>query len=217
MYVPSHFSESSPDELQRIIRENPLGALVTHTASGLDANHLPFLLDPRKGPLGVLIAHVARANPVWTTVADGAPALVIFRGAQGYISPNWYPGKHETHRRVPTWNYEVVHAHGRIRIHDDARITGSVVARLTHQQEASQSHPWKMSDAPPDYLAEQIRRIVGIEIEITQLEGKRKLNQHHSSRDFDGMPSRFALPGLSAVLRARSSHRRVRRTGPAPS
>lgn len=194
MYLPAHFAETRQDELHRIIRDNPLGMLVTNTATGLEANHLPFLLDERTGACGVLIAHVARANPVWSEVRDGDAVLVVFRGAEGYISPNWYPGKHETHRRVPTWNYEVVHAHGTIHVHDDERFLRGVVGRLTRTHEATQPRPWKMSDAPADYMAEQLQRIVGIEIRITRLEGKRKLNQHHELRDREG-----AIHGLESA------------------
>lgn len=183
MYLPTHFADSRPEEMHRIIREHPLGMLITSTVAGLDANHLPFLLDAGRGPYGTLVAHVARANSLWTEVPDDAAVLVIFLGAQGYISPNWYLSKQETHRHVPTWNYEVVHAHGWFRVHDDARYVGGVVARLTQQHEATQPDPWKMSDAPADYLREKIGQIVGIEIEITRLEGKRKLGQNREVRD----------------------------------
>ena len=184
MYLSPLTAESRPEELQRVIRDYPLGVLVTSGAAGMDANHLPFLLDENRGPNGTLIAHVARANPLWTEVADGDVVLVVFRGAHGYISPNWLESKHETHRQVPTWNYEVVHAHGTIRIHDDEKAVRGVVARLTRQHEAPLPQPWKMSDAPADYLAGQLRRIVGIEIEIVRLVGKRKLGQDEAPRDF---------------------------------
>jgi transcriptional regulator len=186
VYLPEHFAETKPDELQRIIRENPLGMLVTHTASGLDANHLPFELDADRGSFGTLQAHIARANPLWKEVSDGAEVLVVFRGAQGYISPNWYPSKHETHRHVPTWNYEVVHAHGRIRLIDDVKFVGGLVARLTLVNEAAEPRPWKMADAPRDYLEQMLRMIVGIEIEVTRLSGKRKLGQNRETRDVQG-------------------------------
>ena len=119
MYLPEHFAERRPEELERIMRDFPLGTLVTQTDRGLDANHIPFELDSTSGECGTLRGHVARANPIWTEVPSGAEVLVIFRSHQGYISPNWYPSKHETHRHVPTWNYEVVHAHGTLRIIDD--------------------------------------------------------------------------------------------------
>ncbi len=193
MYLPSQFAEPRIEELHRIVRDNAFGMLVAHTASGLEAHHLPLLLDADQGPHGTLLAHVARANAVWREVADGAEVLVVFRGAQGYISPNWYPGKQETHRRVPTWNYEVVHAHGTFHVHDDERFVRGVVAKLTRQHEADQPRPWKMGDAPADYLAEQLSHIVGIEVRITRLDGKRKLNQHHQPQDREG-----AIRGLEA-------------------
>ncbi len=167
--------------------------LVTDTAGGLEANHLPFLLDGDAGGAGVLTAHVARANPVWQAVRDGDEVLVVFRGVHGYISPSWYPGKQETHRRVPTWNYEVVHAHGTIHVRDDEKFTRGVVARLTRQHEADQAEPWKMGDAPPDYIAAELKHILGIEVRLSRLEGKRKLNQHHQPQDREG-----AIRGLES-------------------
>lgn len=193
MYLPKQFAEPRVEELHRIVRENSLGMLVTHTAGGLEANHLPFLLDGDAGGAGFLTAHVARANPVWQEVRDGDEVLVVFRGVQGYISPSWYPGKQETHRRVPTWNYEVVHAHGSIHVRDDEKFLRGVVARLTRQHEADQAEPWKMGDAPPDYIAEELKHIVGIEVRLSRLEGKRKLNQHHQPQDREG-----AIRGLQS-------------------
>src|SRR6218665_931384 len=159
MYIPEPFAEPRLEALHRIIREHPLGLLITHGPDSLDANHLPFLLDADAAPeagggaCGALVAHVARANPVWSEARDGDPVLVVFRGAQGYISPSWYPGKQETHRRVPTWNYEVVHAHGSLQIRDDEKFVRGVVARLTRQHEAALPQPWKIGDAPPDFIA----------------------------------------------------------------
>ena len=186
MYLPTQFAEPRVEELHRIVRDNALCMLVTKTAQGLEAHHLPILLDTEQGDQGALIAHVARANPVWQEVQDGDEVLVVFRGVEGYITPNWYPGKQETHRRVPTWNYEVVHAHGTIHVHDDEKFVRGVVAKLTRRHEADQPTPWKMGDAPADYMSEQLRNIVGIEIRITRLEGKRKLNQHHQPQDREG-------------------------------
>jgi transcriptional regulator len=185
MYTPSLFAEVKREEIWRIVREHPLGMLVTHTSKGLDANHLPFLLDEDRGAFGTLLAHVARSNTVWKEVTDAEQVLVVFRGAQGYISPNWYPNKHETHRDVPTWNYEVVHAHGRIHIRDDERFVRGVVARLTRTHETGEA-PWKMSDAPTDYISGELAQIVGIEVELTRLECKRKLGQNREPRDLNG-------------------------------
>jgi len=206
MYVPEAFAESRTEELHRIIRANPLGMLVTNAASGLEANHLPFLLDAARGASGTLLAHVARANPVWQEVGDGADVLVVFRGPQGYISPSWYLSKHETHRHVPTWNYEVVHAHGRIRVLDDKTFVRGVVARLTREHEAGEPCPWKMGDAPADYISGELDAIVGIEVELTRLDGKRKLSQNREPRDFqstlDALGERGHAELVAAMKRA---------------
>ena len=186
MYMPQHFAETRLAEIHRIVRDNPLGALVTFSAKGLDANHVPFELDAERGESGTLRAHVARANPLLTELSDGAEVMVIFRGAQGYISPNWYPSKHETHRHVPTWNYEVVHAHGRLRIVDDEKFLRGLVGRLTRRNEATEPVPWKMGDAPRDYMDQMVKAVVGIEVELIRLEAKRKLSQNRDQRDFDG-------------------------------
>ncbi len=141
MYLPSHFEESDPQALHALIRDYPLGLLVSHGEAGLDANHLPFELSPAKGAQGTLEAHVARNNPVWSELRDGDEVLVVFRAGDAYISPQWYPSKQEHHRQVPTWNYRVVHAHGRVRIRDDERYVRGLVARLTRTHEATQEPP----------------------------------------------------------------------------
>lgn len=184
MYLPAPFTATPPDDMHRLIVEHPLGTLVANTAHGLQALHVPFLFDGARGAHGGLLAHLARANPFWQQVADGGEVLVVFHGPHGYISPNWYPSKAETHRHVPTWNYEVVHVHGRLRIRDDMRFVRGVVARLTRVHEAAQPVPWKMGDAPADYLDEQLAKIVGLEVEVTRMEGKRKLSQNRDARDF---------------------------------
>lgn len=202
MYLPELFAESRPEELHRIIREHPLGMLVTHTAAGLEANHLPFVMDTSRGASGVLLGHVARANPIWQEVRNGDPVLVVFRGVQGYISPNWYPSKQETHRHVPTWNYEVIHAHGRINVMDGEEFVRGMVAKLTRQSEESEPRPWKMGDAPADYLAQELNQIVGIEIELGRIEGKRKLSQNRNFRDFEGTVSTLEERGNAALAAA---------------
>jgi transcriptional regulator len=183
MYVPPHFDESRTNVLHDFIRQYPFGMLVTHGASGLDANHIPFELNPEQADLGVLSAHVARANPVWEDVANGDEVLVVFRAADAYVSPNWYPSKHEFHKQVPTWNYMVTHAYGRITIRDDERFVRGVVARLTRTHEASQLSPWKMADSSKDFIDMMLKAIVGLEIEITRLVGKAKLSQNRDVRD----------------------------------
>lgn len=183
MYVPGHFAESRTEVLHDLIQRHAFGMLVTHGSSGLDVNHIPFELDTRQGGLGVLTAHVARANPVWQDVRDGDEVLVVFRAGDAYISPNWYPSKHEFHKQVPSWNYVVAHAHGRITIRDDERFVRGVVGRLTRTHEASQPVPWKMGDSSKEFIDTMLKAIVGMEIEITRLVGKSKLSQNKEARD----------------------------------
>jgi transcriptional regulator len=183
MYIPAHFRIQNPQDLHAILRDHPLGALVTAGPEGLDANHIPFEFDPSQGAHGLLTAHVARANPVWQQCQQGADVLVIFRGNESYISPNWYPSKHETHRQVPTWNYEVVHVHGRLTVMDEEKFVRRVVARLTREHEAAEPRPWKMGDSPPEYIAQMLKAVVGIQVEIQRIEGKAKLSQNREARD----------------------------------
>ncbi len=183
MYIPPHFAINNPHDLHAIVREHPLGALVTMGPDGLDANHIPFEFDAAFGEHGLLTAHVARANPVWQQCKDGGAVLVIFRGNESYISPNWYPSKHETHRQVPTWNYEVVHIHGRLTVMDEEKFVRGVVARLTREYEVTEPRPWRMGDSPPDYIEQMLKAVVGIQVEIKRIEGKAKLSQNREERD----------------------------------
>lgn len=197
MYLPAHFSEDRLPELHRIIRDYPLATLVA--PGGLDADHLPFELLTDEQSQGTLIAHVARANPLWQRCPTGTEVLVIFQGAAGYISPNWYPSKHETHRQVPTWNYEVVHVRGVVSIHDDERALRRIVGRLTRRHEAAEPRPWKMSDSAPEYIAGMIQNIVGLEICITSIIGKSKLSQNREPRDRAGAAEVLAERGARAL------------------
>jgi transcriptional regulator len=202
MYIPAHFAITDPAALHRIIADHPLGILVTHGEQGADADHIPFAFDPARGPLGTLSAHVARANPVWQRCPTGTPVMVIFRGAEAFISPSWYPSKHETHRQVPTWNYEVVHAHGILSVHDDERHVRGLVARLTRHHEAAEPRPWKMSDSAPEYIDTMLRNIVGIEIAVSSLVGKSKLSQNRETRDRLSAADTLASRGREELARA---------------
>ncbi len=213
MYVPAHFDEPRLDALHALIRQHPFGALVTQGAQGLDANHLPFDLSAQPGEPGVLRAHVARANPLWREVKDGDEVLVIFQAGDAYISPNWYPSKHEEHRQVPTWNYMVVHAHGRIRVHDDERFVRALVGRLTKTHEATQPTPWKMSDSPREFIDTLVQAIVGIEIGITRLTGKLKLSQNKALGDLRGAAEALKTDGKDAVADAMLACAQARETG----
>lgn len=207
MYIPPHFAAAEAQVLHRIIREHPLGVLVTHGPEGLDAEHIPFEFDPAAGPLGTLTAHVARANALWQRCPTGSPVMVIFRGAEAYVSPSWYPSKHEAHRQVPTWNYEVVHAHGTLTVRDDERFVRGVVARLTRRHEAGEAKPWKMSDSTPEFIDGRLREIVGIEVAVTSLVGKCKLGQNKEARDRLGAADALAARGHEELAQ------RMRRPG----
>ena len=209
MYLPSHFEVNDQPALLALIRQHPLGCLVMHTQEGLDANHLPFeILQQDDGSLR-LLAHVARANPLWQQLASGDRVLVIFKAADGYISPNWYPSKHQTHEQVPTWNYQVVHAHGCIQIRDDEKFVRGVIGRLTRTHEARASQlpgnafaPWKMSDAPAPYLQKMLGAIVGLEIDVERLEGKFKLSQNKQASDRHALMNTLESTGQTAMAQA---------------
>lgn len=203
MYLPTHFQETRDDELFGTIAAFPLGALVVNGPGGLDANHVPFLIDD-SAPDRKLLAHVARANPLWREARDGDPVLVIFRADDAYVSPNWYPSKHEAHRQVPTWNYRVVHVHGRLHVRDSERFVRGVVARLTrtHEALAGSARPWKMTDSSPDYIEHMLASIVGIEIEITNVVGKWKLSQNKDERDRSSAADELRKRGESDISAA---------------
>lgn len=202
MYVPAQFEEKNLDALYDLINNNALGCLMTQHDGRLNANHIPFELCTETESLGVLKAHIARENPLFQQLQDQEEVLVVFQADQGYISPNWYPEKLQHHRAVPTWNYRVVHARGRIRIHDDEKFLRGLLARLTRQHEATQPQPWKMSDAPADYIAEQLCKIVGIEIEITDLQGKFKISQNRSLEDRQGVVNGLTKQGSLALAQS---------------
>jgi transcriptional regulator len=187
MYLPKHFEETRVPVLHELIRTHPLGALVVLTPGGLDANHIPFEVDPDPAPLGTLRGHIARANPLWRDAAREVEALVIFQGAGAYISPSWYPTKRETGKVVPTWNYAVVHAHGAARFIDDRAWLRGFVDRLTRRHEAGRREPWHITDAPPDYVETQLGAIIGLEIPISRLVGKWKVSQNRPAVDRDGV------------------------------
>jgi transcriptional regulator len=180
MYVPKHFAETRADILHGLIRDCPFASVVVQTAGGLAANHLPFELVG-----SALHGHVARGNEL--AGLDGAEVLAIFRGPDGYVSPNWYPTKQETHREVPTWNYAVVHVHGRLKVIENATWLRTLLERLADRHEAAEPQPWRITDAPDDHIEKSLRAIVGIEIAIERIEGKFKLSQNHPERNRRGV------------------------------
>jgi len=188
MYLPAHFEETRVDVLHSFVQRHPFGLLVTQTAAGPVANGIPFLLDgDGAAGFGTLRGHVARANPVWRETAGDVPALVVFQGPQAYVSPAFYPSKAEHGKVVPTWNYVMVQARGRLRAIEDAAWLHRLVTRLTERHEGPREQPWAVTDAPPDYVQSMLRAIVGIEIELTALSGKWKVTQNRSAADRDGV------------------------------
>ena len=187
MYLPKIHEEADLSILHALIKSHPLGAWVTQAQGELLANHIPFLLDSTRGEFGTLVCHVARANPVWQSFSSTSNSIVIFQGAEGYISPSWYPSKHEHGKAVPTWNYAVVHAHGVPRVVDDREWLLQQLAELTDKHEADQALPWQVSDAPRDYVERMLDAIVGIEIPIAKLVGKWKVSQNRPEPDKVGV------------------------------
>lgn len=186
MYIPKAFEAPDVAAMQTLMRAHPLAALVTLSPSGLEANHIPMHLLADAGPHGLLRGHVARANPLLRDL-QLLDALVIFQGPQAYVSPGWYPTKSVTGKAVPTWNYMVVHAHGPLRIVEDADWLRAQLAALTATHEAPQAQPWSMDEAPGDYIDTLIKAIVGIEIPIARLEGKWKLSQNQPVQNRQGV------------------------------
>ncbi len=197
MYTPSAFAENRIDVLHDAIRHAGLAILVTMTADGLVASHLPLLLEPDAGPYGTLVGHLARANPQIAATDRSVQAMVVFQGTSGYISPSLYATKALTEKVVPTWNYSAIHAYGTLETFDDAAPLLDVVTRLTEHYESPRAMPWKVTDAPADFVQGMLRAIVGIRIPIARLEGKAKMSQNRPQADHAGI-----VDGLKAEGRA---------------
>jgi transcriptional regulator len=193
MYTPSYFKDEDLASLHGQIEATRLATLVTFDETGLQASHIPLLLEPTQGPQGTLYGHLAKANPQWKALETGAEALLIFQGADAYISPSFYAAKAEHGKVVPTWNYLAVHAYGRADVFTDPARLLRVVTGLTDKHEASRAEPWAVSDAPADYIEKMLNGIVGFAIPVERLEGKRKLNQNRSAADIAGVSKGLAL------------------------
>ena len=195
MYLPKHFEHTDADAMARLLAAHPLATLVWPAADGLTAEHLPLMVErgAADGEHGTLRGHVARANPVWREAA-GVAVLAAFQGAQTYVTPSWYPSKAASGKVVPTWNYAVVHVHGKLRVIDDAGWLRALVGRLTDTHEASRAQRWQVDDAPAEYIDTMLAAIVGIEIPITRWQGKWKVSQNRSAADRAGV-----VEGLEAL------------------
>jgi transcriptional regulator len=195
VYTPVHFAEQREPVLRELIKARPLATLIVSTPRGLDAQHLPLLLDETRASPGALQGHVAKANLVWSEVASGAEVLAVFHGPQHYVSPSWYPSKREHGKVVPTWNYVVVHARGTITWNTDSAWLRALLERTTSSQESPRPEPWRIDEAPASFVDRNIEAIVGLEIAVHELTGKWKLSQNRSAADRSGVVAGLLAEG----------------------
>lgn len=193
MYLPEVFEEVRPEVLWDLVARHPLGLLVTAGPEGPMASPLPFLPRTQAGRT-VLTAHMARANPHLAALADGTNVLVVFQGAETYVTPGWYPSKAETGRVVPTWNYEMIQVRGPLRLHPGRDWLAGQVAELTDTHEAARPRPWAAADAPEAFLESQLKAIVGLEVEVAEIRGKWKMSQNRPPEDAAGVARGLADP-----------------------
>ncbi|WP_421724046.1 FMN-binding negative transcriptional regulator [Bauldia sp.] len=200
MFQPSHHRETDIGRQHALIRDNPLGLLVTVGSDGPEANPIPFVLDTDRGPFGRLRGHLARANDQWRSFDPSFDALVVFQGPDAYVTPSWYVTKAETGKVVPTWNYAVVQVRGPLCVIDDRAWLSDQIGALTRQQEESRREPWQVSDAPERFVEAMKNGIVGVEIEIRRIEGKWKVSQNRPAADRAGVVNGLRTEGGSDDL-----------------
>lgn len=200
MYIPQTNKEDRLPVLHKLMEDQPFTSLVTMGPSGLFASHIPMVLERIGTALGLLRGHLSRANPQWRDFSPSVEALAIFSGPQHYITPNWYPEKQANGRVVPTWNYAVVHAYGHLKVIEDGEWLMAHLNTLTTIHEAGSPVPWKLSDAPPDYVASLARGIVGLEMVIERIEGKWKVSQNRSEQDRHGVADGLAKLNTAGSL-----------------
>ena len=199
MYIPRANNEDRISVLHKLMEDQPFATLITMGSSGLFASHIPMVLE-QNGAKGRLKGHISRANTQWRTYTSSVESLAIFSGPQHYITPSWYPEKQETGKVVPTWNYVVVHAYGYLKVIEDETWLMTHLEKLVTTHEASFAVPWKVGDAPPDYIASQAKGIVGLQIDIERLEGKWKVSQNRSEQDRNGVAKGLAELNTSESL-----------------
>jgi transcriptional regulator len=214
MYQPPHFREEDISVQHALIRAHPLGLLITSGDAGPNANLLPFHLDASLLEKGTLQVHMAKANNQWREIEAGAPVLAVFQGSDAYVTPSWYATKQETGKVVPTWNYAVVQVRGKARVIHDADWLRRQIGALTGEHEAVRKHAWQVSDAPDAYIAAQIKGIVGVEIEILEIDGKWKVSQNRPAADIvrvaealDDKSEPHANPEMAGLVRKHSADR----------
>ena len=186
MYLPASFEETDHEQLREWVSQHPLGLLISQGPSGLQASPLPFLWRKEEGTPR-LVAHMARANPHWKDLSQATDCLVVFQGEQAYVTPSWYPSKAATHQVVPTWNYAMVQMRGKPQVHADVQWLHQQVTHMTDHMEQVRTQPWGVDDAPESYISSQLKAIIGIEIEITEIQGKWKMSQNRHTQDAQGV------------------------------
>ena len=193
MYLPEHFIETDINEIKRIINDFPLATLITKSANGLEANHLPFLVDFKNNTPQSLLGHIAIGNPIYQNNKDNEEVLVVYKAEDSYISPNWYPTKKVNHKVVPTWNYQSLHFYGKIKFLKDIKSLLKIVGKLTkiYEMQVEESDPWTIKQAPKDFIKEKLSNIVGIQIDITKILAKSKLNQNRDTIDFNSVKTKM--------------------------
>ncbi|OAI13973.1 transcriptional regulator [Methylomonas koyamae] len=199
MYIPKHFDESRIEVMRALIRNYPLATLVTLSADGLNANHIPLHLTDDGSPYGSLRGHIARSNPIWTDFDQQTEVLAVFQSENAYISPSWYATKPQTGKVVPTWNYAAVHAYGKLRIIDDPAWIRRQLEAMTEEFEAGFPEPWSVADAPVDFTERLITQIIGIEISVTRLQGKCKVSQNQPPENRNSVIEALRASGQPAM------------------
>lgn len=204
MYQPPHFRVEDLETQHALIRAHPLALVITHGGSGITANPLPVHLDAAASPKGTLRLHMARANTQWQEIRDEADLLLVFQGIDTYVTPSFYETKTLNGKVVPTWNYAIVEVRGRAMVHEDHNWLRAQIGALTDAHETPRAKPWAVGDAPDDYIAQQIRAIVGVEIEITEIVGKWKVSQNRNLADRQGVAAGYDAEGepqMAALVR----------------
>ena len=200
MYLPQHFEERDSKEIAQIIQQFPLAVIVCLSGNEIIANHIPLMMQGQNE----LIGHIAKSNNLHQLIQDNSKTLAIFSAENSYISPNLYPTKQETHRHVPTWNYQVIHVHGFLSFIHVKKQKIAIVGKLTklYEQKFSGEQAWKMSDAPKDYMEDMIENIVAFKIKIERISAKSKLSQNRDKIDFDAVSSAMRNTGKSIMYTA---------------
>ena len=206
MYLPEHFIETDINEIRRIIKDFPLATLITSTTNGIEANHLPFLVDFKNNTPQSLLGHIAIRNPIYQNNKDNEEVLVVYKAEDSYISPNWYPTKKVNHKVVPTWNYQSLHFYGKIKFLKDIKSLLKIVGKLTkiYEMQVEESDPWTIKQAPKDFIKEKLSNIVGIQIDITKILAKSKLNQNRDTIDFNSVKTKMLEKNKKSLHNAMS-------------